>query len=754
MKSLVTYASIAAAVLLLVALVAMVVDWWTCLPPGLEPQYVGREACKDCHPAEFESWQGSDHDLAMDYATPDTVLGNFSDQKFTHFGVTSRMFRRGDEFFIETEGPDGKLHTYKIKYTFGVRPLQQYMVEFPKGRVQVLSIAWDTERKRWFHLYPDERIEPDDWLHWTQAGQRWNDMCADCHSTDVHKNYDLESDTYNTKWFEIDVSCEACHGPASLHVEIARKNSLFWDRRYGTGLVDLSSRNRLVELEKCAHCHSRRRLLKEDFLPGEPFYDHYALSLLEQGLYHADGQIIEEVYVYGSFLQSRMYRAGVRCTDCHDPHSLKLHAPGNDLCTRCHLAGRYDTPAHHHHKPGTDGASCVECHMPTRTYMVVDPRRDHGLKVPRPDLTVTIGVPNVCNRCHEDESAEWARDKVIEWYGPRRPDDPHFAPVFAAAWAGEQSALNGLIRITQRPDVGPIVRATAAYLLGRYAHPDSFAALRALLQDSDALVRFSALRAIDSLREVASPSEMASSIGPLLRDPILLVRAEAARALVPLRSALDRQLRKLLRPALREYKQTQWLSNDQAAYHNLGVLYEQLGDTKEALRAYEHALEIDNRFNPTRFNLAMLYYRLGRVKKAEQIYKEILKYEPESADAYYSLGLLIAEDESRLAEAAKYLGKAAELAPERARVRYNYGLALQRLGRVAEAERELVAAAKLQPDSTDFLYAVTQLYVQQERWKEARAWADYLIRTEPDNPRWLRLARQIEEALQGKTTSD
>jgi ssDNA-binding Zn-finger/Zn-ribbon topoisomerase 1 len=349
MKQVTRYLALGLALLIGCSLLLLAVDWWWSLPAGLVPQYVGRDECVDCHAAELAAWLGSDHDLAMDLATPRTVLGDFNNRQFTHFGVTSRMFRRGEKFFIETEGPDGKLASYEIKYTFGVRPLQQYMVEFPRGHIQVLSIAWDTERRRWFHLYPDERIEPDDWLHWTRAGQRWNDMCADCHSTNVHKNYDAETDTYNTTWSEIDVSCEACHGPASIHVKLARSRSLFWDRRYGTGLANLGAADPTIELEKCAQCHSRRRLLKEDFQPGESFYDHYGLSLLERGLYHADGQIIEEVYVFGSFLQSRMYRAGVRCTDCHKPHSLRLHAEGNALCTRCHLAGQYDTRSH---RPG------------------------------------------------------------------------------------------------------------------------------------------------------------------------------------------------------------------------------------------------------------------------------------------------------------------------------------------------------------------------------------------------------------------
>ena len=323
-------------------------DWWTCLPEGVESTYAGRASCVECHAKESRLWTGSDHDLAMDLATPETVLGDFENAQLTHFGITSRMYTEDGKYMIHTEGPDGQMQDFAIKYVLGVRPLQQYMVEFDRpangpahevSRVQVLRVSWDTEKKQWFYLSPpdvDDKLAPDDPLHWTSAAQNWNHMCADCHSTNVHKSFDVETKTYHTTFSEIDVSCETCHGPASTHVQLAHSPSLFWDRRLGYGLAHLKSEDSNVEIETCAPCHSRRHVVYPEYQPGQSYYQNYVNELLEPATYYADGQILDEVYVYGSFLQSKMRHQEIRCSDCHNPHSGRLIHEGNQVCTSCH----------------------------------------------------------------------------------------------------------------------------------------------------------------------------------------------------------------------------------------------------------------------------------------------------------------------------------------------------------------------------------------------------------------------------------
>jgi predicted CXXCH cytochrome family protein len=816
--------------MLLLAAGLVAADWWTCLPEEIQASYLGRDRCARCHEQQFQRWTGSHHDLAMDMATPETVLGDFDDQEFTHFGTTSRMFRQEGRYLIHTDGPGGQMRDYEIKYVFGVDPLQQYMVEFPDGRVQVLSIAWDTHKKRWFHLYPDEAIPHDDVLHWTRPAQNWNYMCAECHSTNLEKNYDLKSNTYHTTFSEIDVSCEACHGPGSVHVELAEKASLFWDRRHGYGLPKLKDKSSKTQLETCARCHSRRRIVHPDYHPGHEFLDHYEPELLDGNLYHADGQILEEVYEYGSFLQSLMYRKGVRCTDCHEPHTARLRAEGNQLCSRCHVPAKYDTPLHHHHQAGSTGASCVECHMPQRTYMVVDPRRDHSIRVPRPDLTVTLGTPNACNGCHDrldkeagrqPRTAEWARDQVIAWYGPKRRDDPHYALALAAgrsreletlptaeetasaSRAGqypsptsrpqpadvrppgqassadsassrtrdprevEQEIVSRLVRLVNQRDASPIVRASAVALLGGYATPESFETVQAALKDKEAQVRVSAVRAVEPLVDVR-PSDVASLGGlppdhaqvvlaqlrqlqqllaPLLKDPIRVVRVEAARVLsiVP-EAELGRDSREALAKALAEFEAGQMATSDQAAAHlNLGVVYGNQQRHGKAEQAYRTALRLDPDFVPARINLAMQYDQQGRKEEAEKLFREVTRLAPQLAEAHYSLGLLLAEDSERISEAAEHLAKAAELSPRNPRIHYNLGLARQQLGKPAEAEKALLAALELAPRSPDYLHALAVFYSQQRNWPRALACTAELIRLDPQEPVWKQLHAQFQQ---------
>ncbi|HKQ98304.1 MAG TPA: multiheme c-type cytochrome, partial [Candidatus Polarisedimenticolia bacterium] len=390
-------------------------------------EYVGSRVCAGCHETETTLWQQSDHALAMQKAADGTVLGDFHARRVTAQSVVSTFDRtkvdaKDGGFRVTTDGPDGRLATFKVAYTFGVQPLQQYLVEFPGGRYQALGLAWDSRPakaggQRWFHLYPRDKIDHRSPLHWSAPDQNWNYMCAECHSTDLRRGYDATANTYATTWKEINVACEACHGPGSRHVAWAgtlegddpglavrftKRDPAAWgfDGVHPTVTRAAAAPAFDAALETCARCHARRGWVWEEVRPGAPIADSHRVALLDASLYYDDGQIRDEVYEYGSFLQSRMHHAGVTCADCHEPHSGKVRAAGNLLCAQCHLPSHFDAPAHHHHKEGSAGAQCVACHMPQRNYMVVDPRRDHSLRVPRPDLDATTGAPDACTACH------------------------------------------------------------------------------------------------------------------------------------------------------------------------------------------------------------------------------------------------------------------------------------------------------------------------------------------------------------------
>jgi predicted CXXCH cytochrome family protein len=655
------------------------------------PEFVGEARCAGCHAGEASRWRGSHHDRAMEEASPESVVGNFANARFTRHGVVSELARRDGRFFVRTDGADGRLAEFEIAYTFGVDPLQQYLVAFPGGRLQALGIAWDARPRaqggaRWFHLYGSERTPAGDVLHWTQPSQNWNARCAECHSTNLHKGWDPALNAYATTWSALDVSCEQCHGPGSRHVAWAeaaargesvpadepglgvrftKSSPADWTFAEGAPIAQRRApRREHRELETCAPCHARRTTLREGVHPGSPLLDTHRPALLGAGLYEADGQIHDEVYEWGSFLQSRMYAAGVSCGDCHDPHSLALRAEGNALCAQCHRAEVFDTPGHHHHAQGSRGAACASCHMPERTYMQIDVRHDHSFRVPRPDLSVEIGTPNTCNGCHRDRNAAWAAKSVAAWFPDGRSGAPHYARALHAGREGRPGAdelLRGVIDDSAQP---AIVRASALAQLAAMPSPDAMAAARRGLQDQDPLVRLGALEAIES----DEPRARLAAVDPLLRDPVRAVRIEAALLLADapadLLAAGSRQARAA---GLAEYRAAQELGADGPEAHvNLGILALRQGDADGARREYETALRLGPWFVPAYVNLADLERAQGREAEAEPLLRRALEMAPESAEVHYALGLWLVRNQRR-AEAIRELERAARLAPRNQR---------------------------------------------------------------------------------------
>ena len=699
--------------------------------------YVDEATCAGCHAREHEAWSGSHHDLAMQEATADTVLGDFDGATFTHFGVTSRFFTRDGRFLVNTEGPDGRLADFELAYTFGVEPLQQYLAPFPGGYLQSLTIAWDTEQGAWIHLYPDEPIPPDDPLHWTGRYQRWNVMCAECHSTHLRPNYDVETDTYRTTWAAIDVGCQACHGPGAAHVEWARTAPEEGASASAAGLLaDFPADAPEAELRACAACHSRRQRLSAVDGHARPFLDDFLPATLDEGLYYPDGQIQDEVYVWGSFVQSRMHAAGVRCSDCHDPHRLRLRADGDAVCLQCHRetplerfptlrSGRYAAPDHHFHPPDSAGARCVNCHMPARTYMQVDPRRDHGFRIPRPDLSVALGTPNACTGCHEDRTDEWAADRSAEWW--ETPPEPHFAAALAAARAGAREAERALLAVAGGEALPAIVRATALEALRAYG-PEALRAIEAAdRRPGPARTRVRGRRArpaaAGAARRGAGAAARRPHQGSTHRGRPRARRRAPHRAhrgaAVGVRGGADRIPGRAdgrggpaggapepRRPARRR--------------RSPGGRRGRLPDRDPARPVLPAgALQPRHPAQPAGPQ------RRGRNGPPRGGIDRV----PDDGELHYSLGLLLAE-EQRLEEAAESLGQAAALIPDRVRVAYNHGLALETLRRLAAAEEAFLEANRRDAEDPDVLLALARVLLRQGELDRAQDYARQLIAVE------------------------
>lgn len=731
--------------------------------------FTGTDSCVGCHAAQHKSWAGSDHDLAMQHADEDTVLGDFDNTNAIVNDIKSTFFRKGDEFWVNTEAADGQLQDFKVSYTFGVRPLQQYLIEFPDGRLQALNIAWDTRPvsiggQRWFGLYPDEVISAGDELHWTGRQQNWNYMCADCHSTNLRKGYNASTDTFKTTWSDINVGCESCHGPGGQHVAWAAKDTegkamesdmglnfklndldnVSWVMNAETGTASRSpAATGNTEIGVCASCHSRRGEMHEGIEIDGSFLDHYRPALLSEDLYHTDGQILDEVFVWGSFEQSKMRAAGVTCSNCHEPHSLELRAPQEQVCSQCHLPAKFATTEHHGHQPESQGANCLDCHMPETNYMVVDPRRDHSLRIPRPDLTQEFGTPNACNQCHEDKTTQWAVNEFNKlWPNAKMPFQSWTKPLHLAR-SGVPTAELSLIGLVRDKSLPGLARATAISELAPYLSPLSGKVLQVALYDESPLVRYAALGVLESI----PPENRYALAQPLLQDPVRLVRTEAARvSAVAFQSQLPAEERQILQAAFKEYIDTQLQDADRPeAQLNLGIVFAQSGDAVAAEQAYRRAIKLDKEFGPAYANLADLYRMQGLEKNAESVLREGIGAQPENASLYHALGLLQARN-NQLGTAIETLGTAARLAPDVARYSYVYGVALHSAGQADEAIKALTAAYEQHPRSTEIIHMIASIYRDQGDKKEALNWARKLTALNPADQQAKQFILQLQNS--------
>jgi predicted CXXCH cytochrome family protein len=740
--------------------------------PMLGAKFVGAAECATCHEQENSRWRGSHHQLAMQPAVDATVLGDFNHASFDNSGVTSSFFRNGSKFMVRTDGPDGVLHDYEIAYTFGVYPLQQFLIAMPGGRLQALGIAWDTRPRerggqRWFFLYPGEKITMRDSRHWTGIDQNWNYMCADCHSTNLRKNYDARTRTFSTSYSEVDVSCEACHGPGSNHAAWAKRQgdwqkldateglTIALDERKGvawpidpaTGNARRSSpRQSEREIEMCARCHARRGEIHEDYVHGQPVGDDYRVALLDEDHYFPDGQIKEEDYEYGSFVQSRMFHAGVTCSDCHEPHSSRLRAEGNGVCAQCHSAAKYDSPAHHFHKIGSAGARCVECHMPTRTYMVVDARRDHSIRIPRPDLSVKIGTPNACTNCHTDKPAQWASDSVNKWYGHVPEGFQQFAEMLKAGSEGAPGARESLERLVADLEQPAIARATALSMLAAYTPPATDDAVREGVGDDWALVRRASAHALSN----SEPAASANTLTPLLGDPVRAVRIEAGEVLAGLPAeALPTSVGAAFSRATDEYIDAQQLNADRPEAHmNLGLLYARENHFDQAEDELKTALSIDPSFAPGAVNLADLYRAQNRDDEGERVLRDAISRSPDDASLEHALGLLMVR-EKRNAQALDLLAAAARGDPDNARYAYVYAIALKDAGKTTAGIETLESSIKAHPYDRDSLAALVNFLEQSGDPAKAMTYANRLEELEPGDPQVLQMLKELHEHSHG-----
>jgi tetratricopeptide (TPR) repeat protein len=691
--------------------------------------YVNNKQCLNCHQSQAKQWKQSDHYFSMLPANEKTVLGNFNNAKFKTAQQSVLFYKQKKKFKIKVSTKSGNTKTYTVKYTFGYHPLQQYLVEFPNGKLQAFNIAWDSIKKHWFNLANNEDLLKSSPLHWSKRFYTWNHACADCHSTNFKKNFDGQN--YHSSYSGINVNCQACHGPGSKHIKWLKDKTI---KSKGL-IVDFKSMNNKQQVELCAHCHSRRAQISDDYKHAVPFNEQYIPATLRPDLYYADGQIKDEVFVYGSFIQSKMYQQGVSCVDCHNPHSLKINHKGNKVCTQCHnnnpkkryptlKTKDYDSPKHTHHKANSQASQCVNCHMPETVYMKVDPRRDHSFKVPNPKISINTDIPNACNNCHKDKTPQWAADYVKKWYARNYQNSPVLI-----------NNDNRLIAIATNENEPEIFRASSINLLN-LNNKKSIATLIKALNSSSVMVKYAALNKLS----VFPARTTKKFIQPLLNDKNKVIRATAASIIASAQDDSDA----LYNKAIQEYESMQHAVSDQPeSYVNLARLALKFKDQEKAIQLLKRAILVDKHFVPAYVLLTQIYSIQQRESKVNEVLVAGLKANPKAPSLYYSQGLYYAHIK-QFEKAKVALDETLSLDPNFPRAALNLSLVHLKLNKPQKALETLKVANQNNPNDIDILNTLISIYVQQKNHQQATIYLKKLLKLQPNNFRARMLLRKLQ----------
>ncbi|GGF86568.1 hypothetical protein GCM10011338_43710 [Alteromonas lipolytica] len=651
----------------------------------------------------------------MQPAQQEFVLGDFSNVTFSFGRRTSRFFARDGKYFIETLDAEGKQTTFQVRYTFGYEPLQQYLLQTGGGRLQAFDVAWDSRPasqggQRWFQLQDENVTDPEHPFFWSGYYQNWNSRCAACHTTDFNKHYDSQTNQFQSTWSDINVACESCHGPGKAHTEHIR-NHTFSPAHTGLQelgkqltfhLVDGDPIARAAEtmqqpslaLETCGACHSRRADLQAA-VSSAPFHQQFQLEGITEPNYFSDGQIQDEVFVLGSFLQSKMAEAGVTCTNCHDPHTGQTKLPGAQICNTCHAPAVFAQPQHTN---GHAQANCLDCHMPQRVYMGVDARRDHRFHRPG------IKHPNSsapCKVCHVDESDDWLHQALTAW--PKR--DGASADTLGD-WAAlnqrlaefDSTAINDALTFLNRNALPSLEKAALIEKMVVIAPERTTDSITSLASNQDPVARQSAARAAAGLPLTLSYPILLK----LSQDPVKSVRAVVAGTILTVAPEWFIKAPPLT-ALLEEYQQVLRGTQDNPGA-NLGLAHiaQFQQDIPAAINAYEQALRIDPQYIPGLLSYADFLRRLGNEDQARHQLELALRYGKELGAVQFAYGLLKIREQA-YAAALPFLAKAASTKDALPRYAFVYAVALWQQQSRQQAVEVLASAATRWPGDYDLL---------------------------------------------------
>lgn len=487
-----------------------------------DENYIPSENCLACHEQKYKSWEHTHHSKMTQEAGPEAITGDFTkNNTFEYLGVKTRMERRGDEFFMHFDYPDGRKESNKIHRTVGSRRMQQYVTQ-RNGQYIRLPVSYDLENQRWMSLngsffYPDS-------ANFVQHEAQWDLNCVFCHNVKAQPNYNFQTKLAKSEVAEVGIACGACHGAGAEHAELAASPLV-----RAQWLMDESADRKIVLAPKldsdrslmvCAHCHGQRtpnppERIAEIMGKGDPFDAGEDLSQFFKPVqrdthignfsfasrFWDNGSPRLTAYEYQALTRSACFTQGepgnrINCLSCHTMHEgdpkgqLTDKMRTNQACTQCHQ--EMNAPAvlaeHTKHFPDSKGSSCYSCHMPDVVYGVMTFHPTHDISVPRPELTAAQGVPNACNQCHTDQSVNWAIAQTKTLW----PDEFRNAQQSADAQFAEPEGIRSLFA------GDALTRALGAHALIENTQPEYYMPLlsESFASENYPIVRFFAANGI------------------------------------------------------------------------------------------------------------------------------------------------------------------------------------------------------------------------------------------------------------------
>jgi len=709
----------------------------------LSDDYSGSVSCRECHERFYTLWSTSHHGLAMQPITSDFIQNQVTFDQDAIFMENAyyKAIKKDTSLFIR-ELKDGVTTDYKALWALGGKNVYYFLTDCEGGRLQTLPLAYDL-KKGWYNN-PESAVRHfpnmehggllDSAVSWKDRQYTFNTSCYGCHVSQLENNFDLATNTYQTRWKEAGINCETCHGPCAEHIKVCREAG---EGKVPEDLKIIVTSTFTPEQHNasCAPCHAKMRPITASYLAGDRYFDNYDLITLENHDFYPDGRDLGENYTMtGWHMNSCQQNSNLHCVTCHTS-SGRYRFKSDDLsesnkaCTTCHEDNGKNYEQHTHHQINDKSPKCIDCHMPmTRFGNMI--RSDHSFRPPMPATSLRFKSPNACNICHNDKTAVWANQKVTLWKGENyQKETLYIGSLVEDARNGEWKRLDEMLQVIETNKYGEVYTNSLIRLLTDCDNPKKWPILIGGLKLDSPLSRSSAALGLSGyLNEEAKIALFNSA-----KDDYRLVRLAAAQSLAIFsQDSFTPEQMKLFSQVNAEFeKSVLSRPDDWSAYYNLGNHYQNTGKISQALSAYETSMKIYPEAIMPLINSSFLYSVSGDQVKAEAILRKALIVEPLNEAANLNFGLLMAEL-NKMDEAEIAFRTVLKVNEKNATAAYNLSIIVS----TKDLNESCVLSKKAMnasPDDPKFAYTYAYFLYQNKKQSEAIAQLEKTIKRFPDH---------------------